>query len=98
MADEDNKRKKKSKKPSKKLLYFLIILIVVLAEGFILCCDYATNEDSLLEEISQDYPVLNNVLRYIPADLIGVPWVLTLQICQPFKSRQRQLEKTALVQ
>ena len=75
MADEDNKRKKKSKKPSKKLLYFLIILIVVLAEGFILCCDYATNEDSLLEEISQDYPVLNNVLRYIPADLNGVPYI-----------------------
>ena len=44
MADEDNKHKKKSRKPSKKLLYFLIILIVVLAEGFILCYDYATND------------------------------------------------------
>lgn len=69
MADEDRKSNKKSRKPSKKLLYFLIILIVVLAEGFILCYDYATNEDSFLQEISNDYPVLNQVLKYIPTDL-----------------------------
>lgn len=73
MADEDNKHKKKSRKPSKKLLYFLIILIVILAEGFILCYDYATSEDSLLEDLSQDYPVLNEVLKYIPSDLEGLP-------------------------
>ena len=71
MADEDNKHKKKSRKPSKKLLYFLIILIVILAEGFVLCYDYATNEDSFLQEISQDYPVLNEVLKYIPKDLFN---------------------------
>ena len=71
MADEDNAHKKKSRKPSKKLLYFLIILIVILAEGFVLCYDYATNEDSFLKELSQDYPVLNGVLKYIPTELIG---------------------------
>ena len=71
MADEDNKHKKKSRKPSKKLLYFLIILIVVLAEGFILCYDYATNDDSFLKELSEDYPVLNKVLKYIPNDLLN---------------------------
>ena len=68
MADEDNAQKKKSRKPSKKLLYFLIILLVILAEGFILCYDYATSEDSLLQEISQDYPILNKVLKYIPTN------------------------------
>ena len=71
MADEDNAHKKKSRKPSKKLLYFLIILIVILAEGFVLCYDYATNEDSFLKELSDDYPVLNGVLKYIPTELIG---------------------------
>ena len=71
MADEDNAQKKKSRKPSKKLLYFLIILIVILAEGFVLCYDYATNEDSFLKELSQDYPVLDGVLKYIPTELIG---------------------------
>ena len=69
MANEDNKRKKKSKKPSKKLLYFLIILIVVLAEGLILCYDYSAHDDSLLGDLSQDYPVLNKVLKYIPSNL-----------------------------
>lgn len=69
MSNEDKKQKKKSKKPSKKLLYFLIILIVVLAEGAILCYDYAVHEDSVLQELSVDYPVLNNVLKYIPKDL-----------------------------
>ena len=68
MADEDNKHKKKSRKPSKKLLYFLIILIVILAEGFILCYDYATNEDSFLQDLSNDYPILNKVLKYIPTN------------------------------
>ena len=68
MADEDKKSNKKSRKPSKKLLYFLIILIVVLAEGFILCYDYATNEESFLQEISDDYPILNEVLKYIPTN------------------------------
>ena len=71
MADEDNKHKKKSRKPSKKLLYFLIILIVVLAEGFILCYDYATNDDSFLKELSDDYPVFNKVLKYVPNDLLN---------------------------
>ena len=71
MADEDNAQKKKSRKPSKKLLYFLIILIVILAEGFVLCYDYATNEDSFLKELSEDYPVLDGVLKYIPTELIG---------------------------
>ena len=71
MADEDNAQKKKSRKPSKKLLYFLIILIVILAEGFVLCYDYATNEDSFLKELSDDYPVLNGVLKYIPTDLFN---------------------------
>ena len=71
MADEDNKKNKKSRKPSKKLLYFLIILIVILAEGFVLCYDYATNEDSLLQDLSEDYPILNQVLKFIPTDLIN---------------------------
>ena len=71
MADEDNAHKKKSRKPSKKLLYFLIILIVILAEGFVLCYDYATNDDSFLKELSEDYPVLDGVLKYIPTDLIS---------------------------
>ena len=71
MADEDNAHKKKSRKPSKKLLYFLIILIVILAEGFVLCYDYATKEDSFLKELSEDYPVLDGVLKYIPTDLIS---------------------------
>lgn len=71
MADEDNAQKKKSRKPSKKLLYFLIILIVILAEGFVLCYDYATNEDSFLKELSDSYPALDNVLKYIPTDLFS---------------------------
>ena len=71
MADEDNAQKKKSRKPSKKLLYFLIILIVILAEGFVLCYDYATNEDSLLQDLSEDYPILNQILKFIPIDLIN---------------------------
>ena len=71
MADEDNAQKKKSRKPSKKLLYFLIILIVILAEGFVLCYDYATNEGSLLQDLSEDYPILNQVLKFIPTDLIN---------------------------
>lgn len=71
MADEDNAQKKKSRKPSKKLLYFLIILIVILAEGFVLCYDYATNEESLLQDLSEDYPILNQVLKFIPTDLIN---------------------------
>ena len=71
MADEDNAQKKKSRKPSKKLLYFLIILIVILAEGFVLCYDYSTNEDSLLQDLSQNYPILNQVLKFIPTDLIN---------------------------
>ena len=71
MADKDNAQKKKSRKPSKKLLYFLIILIVILAEGFVLCYDYATNEDSLLQDLSEDYPILNQVLKFIPTDLIN---------------------------
>ncbi len=71
MADEDNAQKKKSRKPSKKLLYFLIILIVILAEGFVLCYDYATNEDSFLKELSDSYPALENVLKYIPTDLFS---------------------------
>ena len=71
MADEDNAQKKKSRKPSKKLLYFLIILIVILAEGFVLCYDYATNEDSLLQDLSENYPILNQVLKFIPTDLIN---------------------------
>ena len=71
MADEDNAQKKKSRKPSKKLLYFLIILIVILAEGFVLCYDYSTNEDSLLQDLSEDYPILNQVLKFIPTDLIN---------------------------
>ena len=57
MDNEDNKHNKKSRKPSKKLLYFLIIVIVVLAEGFILCYDYATEEDSFLQGLSADYPI-----------------------------------------
>ena len=68
MDNEDNKHNKKSRKPSKKLLYFLIILIVVLAEGFILCYDYATEEDSFLQGLSADYPILNKVLKYIPTN------------------------------
>ena len=68
MVNEDNKRKKKSRKPSKKLLYFLIILIVILAEGFVLCYDYSTNEDSFLQELSDDYPILNKALKYIPTN------------------------------
>ena len=68
MGNEDRKSNKKSRKPSKKLLYFLIILLVILAEGFILCYDYATSEDSLLQEISQDFPILNKVLKYIPTN------------------------------
>lgn len=68
MDNEDNKQNKKSRKPSKKLLYFLIILIVVLAEGFILCYDYATEENSFLQELSVDYPILNKVLKYIPTN------------------------------
>ena len=71
MADEDNAQKKKSRKPSKKLLYFLIILIVILAEGFVLCYDYSTNEDSLLQDLSENYPILNQVLKFIPTDLIN---------------------------
>ena len=71
MADEDNKHKKKSRKPSKKLLYFLIILIVILAEGFVLCYDYATNEDSFLKELSDDYPILSDALEYIPTDFFN---------------------------
>ena len=71
MADKDNAQKKKSRKPSKKLLYFLIILIVILAEGFVLCYDYATNEDSFLQDLSEDYPILNDVLKFIPTDLIS---------------------------
>ena len=71
MADEDNKHKKKSRKPSKKLLYFLIILIVILAEGFVLCYDYSTSEDSFLKELSDDYPVLNDALKYIPTDMLS---------------------------
>ena len=70
MADEDNAQKKKSRKPSKKLLYFLIILIVILAEGFVLCYDYSTNEDSFLQDLSENYPILNQVLKFIPTDLI----------------------------
>ena len=69
MANEGGKSNKKSRKPSKKLLYFLIILIVILAEGFILCYDYATNDDSFLQELSNDYPILNKVLKYIPTSL-----------------------------
>ena len=71
MADEDNKQNKKSRKPSKKLLYFLIILIVILAEGFVLCYDYATSEDSFLKELADDYPILNDTLDYIPTDLFN---------------------------
>ena len=71
MADEDNAQKKKSRKPSKKLLYFLIILIVILAEGFVLCYDYSTNEDSFLQDLSENYPILNQVLKFIPTDLIN---------------------------
>ena len=71
MADKDNAQKKKSRKPSKKLLYFLIILIVILAEGFVLCYDYSTNEDSLLQDLSENYPILNQVLKFIPTDLIN---------------------------
>lgn len=71
MADEENKHKKKSRKPSKKLLYFLIILIVILAEGFVLCYEYATSEDSFLQEISEDYPILNEGLKYIPTNFNG---------------------------
>ena len=33
--------------------------------------DYATNEDSFLKELSEDYPVLDGVLKYIPTDLIS---------------------------
>ncbi len=69
MANEDDKHKKKSRKPSKKLLYFLIILIVVLAEGSILFYDHLTNENSLLDELSADYPILNNVLKYLPDNM-----------------------------
>ena len=69
MGNEDEKHKKKSRKPSKKLIYFLIILIVILAEGLILCYDYSVHEDSVLQELSTDYPVLNQVLKYIPKDL-----------------------------
>ena len=50
---------------------FLIILIVVLAEGFVLCYDYATSEDSFLKELADDYPVLNEALDYIPKDLFS---------------------------
>ena len=69
MANEDDKHKKKSRKPSKKLLYFLIILIVVLAEGSILFYDHLTNENSFLDELSADYPILNNVLKYLPDNM-----------------------------
>lgn len=69
MANEDDKPKKKSRKPSKKLLYFLIILIVVLAEGSILFYDHLANENSLLDELSADYPILNNVLKYLPDNM-----------------------------
>jgi hypothetical protein len=69
MANEDDKHKKKSRKPSKKLLYFLIILIVVLAEGSILFYDHLTNENSLLDEASADYPILNDALKYLPNNM-----------------------------
>ena len=69
MANEDDKHKKKSRKPSKKLLYFLIILIVVLAEGSILFYDHLTNENSLLDDVSTDYPILNGALKYLPDNM-----------------------------
>lgn len=72
MANDDDKHKKKSRKPSKKLLYFLIILIVLLAEGSILYYDHLTNDNSLLDELSAEYPILNNVLQYVPDNLDGL--------------------------
>lgn len=73
MGDEGKKHKKKSRKPSKKLLYFLIILIVILAEGSILYYDHLTNENSVLDELAADYPILNNVLKYVPDNLDDLP-------------------------
>ena len=68
MDNEDNEQEKKSRKPSKLLIYFLIIILVIWAEGFVLLYDYANYEDSFLEEVSLDYPVLNTVLKEVPTN------------------------------
>ena len=68
MSDKKDKTKKKSRKPYKKFFYFLIILIVILAESAVLCYDYISNEDSVLGDLSNEYPALNEVLKYLPDD------------------------------
>ena len=68
MSDKKDKTKKKSRKPYKKFFYFLIILIVILAESAVLCYDYISNEDSVLGDLSKEYPALNEVLKYLPDD------------------------------
>ena len=74
MSDKKDKTKTKSRKPSKKFFYFLIILIVILAESAVLCYDYVANEDSVLGDLSKDYPALNEVLKYIPNEMpIDIP-------------------------
>ena len=74
MSDKKDKTKRKSRKPSKKFFYFLIILIVILAESAVLCYDYVANEDSVLGDLSKDYPALNEVLKYIPNEMpIDIP-------------------------
>ena len=74
MSDKKDKTKTKSRKPSKKFFYFLIILIVILAESAVLCYDYVANEDSVLGDLSKEYPALNEVLKYIPNEMpIDIP-------------------------
>lgn len=69
LTRKDDKSDKKSRKPSKKLIYLLIIILIILAESFILCYDYINNEDSVLAELSEDYPFLNDVLSVFPRNV-----------------------------
>ncbi|WP_297980649.1 adhesin [uncultured Methanobrevibacter sp.] len=69
MRIKDDKSDKKSRKPSKKLIYLLIIILIILAESFILCYDYINNDDSVLAELSEDYPFLNDVLSVFPRNV-----------------------------
>ena len=93
MANEDDKHKKKSRKPFKKLLYFLIILIVVLAEGSVLFYNYLANENSLLDELSADYPILNNVLKYLPDNMFDLDNLTGLVNFTDFKAADSSLQK-----
>lgn len=69
LTRKDDKSDKKSRKPSKKLIYLLIIILIILAESFILCYDYINNEDSVLAELSEDYPFLNDILSVFPRNV-----------------------------